>query len=86
MESACCKLGMTPEQINTIKLIYAREFYIRGDFHKGDSFIQSVEKSKEKTKKTISLFDEVRRSRKYYQYRKLDTPRQLNLSLQPTKK
>lgn len=86
VESACCKLGMTPEQINTIKLIYAREFYIRGDFHKGDSFIQSVEKSKEKTKKTISLFDEVRRSRKYYQYRKLDTPRQLNLSLQPTKK
>lgn len=86
VESACQQMGMTPEQIDIIKLIYAREFYIQGNFEKGDLFLNSVEKSKNKTKITVKLFDEVRRNKRFYQNRQIEEPRQLALSLITKKK
>ncbi len=86
VESACHQLEMTPEEIDIIKIIYAREFYIQGNLNKGDLFLKSVERSKEKTRKTIKLLEEVRRNKKFYPNRQSDTPRQLILSLTPKKK
>ncbi len=42
VESACRELGLTNEQIDTIKLIYAREFYTRANYEKGDLFLKEL--------------------------------------------
>ena len=86
VESACKQLNMTPEQIDIIKLIYAREFYIQGDLEKGNLFLNSAEKSKNKSKATVKIIDEVRRNKKFYKNRKVERSRQLSLSLIPKKK
>lgn len=86
VESACQQMSMIPEQIDIIKLIYAREFYIQGNFEKGDLFLKSVEKSKNKTKVTNQLFDEIRKNKRFYQNRQLEEPRPVVLSLIPKKK
>ena len=86
VESACKELNMSLEQIDIIKLIYAREFYIDKKFEKGDLFLNSVERSKNKTKFTKRLFNEIKTNRKYYQNRKVEDSRQLVLSLVPKKK
>lgn len=86
VESACQQLNMTPEQIDIIRLIYAREFYIQGNFEKGDLFLGSVEKSKNKTSETKKLFEEIRRNKRFYQNRQVEGTRNLVLSLVPRKK
>ena len=84
-ETACQELGMTDEQIDTIRLIYAREFYSQGNYEKGAQILKSVEKSKNKTKFTSKLFDEVRRNKRFYINRPSEKPQQLALILQPRK-
>ena len=85
VESACQQLGMNEEQIDTIRLIYAREYYSQGNYDKGDQFLKSVEKSKNKTKFTAKLFDEIRRNKRFYINRANDNPKRLVLTLQPKK-
>lgn len=85
VESACQQLNLTPEQIDIINLIYAREFYMQGDFKRGDIFLKSVEQSKFKTKITIKILEEIKRKRKFYQNRQVEEPRKLVLSLKPKK-
>ena len=85
VETACQELGMTDEQIDTIRLIFAREFYTQGNYEKGDQFLKNVEKSKNKTKFTSKLFDEVRRNKRFYINRPSEKPQQLVLTLQPKK-
>lgn len=85
VESACKQLGMDEEQIDTVKLIYAREYYSQGDYEKGDQFLKSVEKSKTKTKLTLKLLSEIRRNKIFYINRANGTHRRLVLSLQPKK-
>lgn len=86
VESACEQMGLNAEQINIIKLIYAREFYMQGDIVRGDLFLRSVERSKNKTKTTIRIFNEIKKNKKFYQNRRGEEPRQLVLSLLPQKK
>lgn len=86
VESVCKKLNMTSEQIDLVKLIYAREFYILGEYHRGDIFLNSVDKSKNKTKRVIKLCSEIRKNKSFYKNRKLDFPRQLVLTAIPRKK
>lgn len=85
VETACNELGMTNEQIDTIRLIYARKFYSQGNYEKGDQFLKSVEKSKNKTKFTLKLFEEVRRNKRFYINRAKEDSQQLVLTLQPKK-
>ena len=85
VESACKELDMTDEQIDTIRLIYAREFYSQGNYEKGDQFLNSVEKSKNKTKFTSKLFEEVRRNKRFYINRPNENSQKLVLTLQPRK-
>lgn len=85
VETACQELGMAYEQIDTIRLIYARDFYSQGNYEKGDQFLKSVEKSKNKTKFTLKLFEEVRRNKRFYINRANENSQQLVLTLQPKK-
>lgn len=86
VESACEQMGFTPEETDIVKLIYAREFYRQGNYDKGDLFLKSVERSKNKTKETRKIFEEVRKNKRFYQNRQGDTPTELVLSLVPKKK
>lgn len=86
VESTCMQIGMTPEQIDIVKLIYAREFYMQKDFVKGDLFLRSVERSKNKSPKTIKIFNEIKKNKMFYQNRRPQNSRQLVLSLIPQKR
>lgn len=85
VESACQQMNLTPEQIDIIRLIYSREFYIQGNFDKGDLFLRSVEESKNKTNITKKLFYEIRKNKRFYQYRQVEKTRSLVLTLVPKK-
>lgn len=86
VETACEQLGLSLEEVDIIKLIYAREFYTQGSYDKGDIFLKSVEKSKNKTKKTKKVFEEVRKNKRFFQNRKSNSNTELVLTLSPTKK
>lgn len=85
VENACLELNLTIEQIALIKIIYARMFYSQGEITKGDLFLNSVEKSKGKTKKVISLLNQIRKNKRFYQNREMNSDKKLNLSLVPKK-
>lgn len=86
VETACEQLGISLEEVDIIKLIYAREFYTQGSYDKGDIFLKSVERSKNKTKNTKKIFEEVRNNKRFYQNRKSDSNIGLILTLSPKKK
>ena len=86
VESACQILLLPAEKVELIKLIYAREFYFIGDFEKGDAFVNSVEKSKNKTQRIIELMNEIRKSKMFYKNRQREIEIPLVRSLTPNKK
>ena len=86
VETACEQLGLSLEEVDIIKLIYAREFYTQGSYDKGDTFLKSVERSKNKTEHTKKIFEEVRKNKRFYQNRKSDSDTELVLTLSPKKK
>ena len=84
VESACKQLNMSYEQISIIKLIYAREYYLRGDFLNGDLFLNSVKRSNNKTATVRKILEEIIRTRKFYPNREIEENRSLLvLSLNP---
>ena len=86
VESACKQLGLTPEKIDIVNLIYAKCFYTQGNFSKGDLFLKSFERSKTKTDNTKKIFEEVRKNKRFYQNRKGESNTELVLKILPKKK
>lgn len=86
IETAGENFGLSLEEIDIIKLIYAREFYTEGNYDKGDIFLKSVERSKNKTAKTKKIFEEIKTNKRFYQNRKSDKQIELLLTLSPKKK
>ena len=85
VESACRSLNMSEEDIDVVKLIYAREYYTLGNKEKGELFLRSFERSKAKTNKTKSIYKYLQHNKKYYKNRFEGEPRQLSLKLVPKK-
>ena len=85
VESACRNLNMSDEDIDTLKLIYAREYFTLGNKEKGELFLRSFEKSKTKTDKTKDIYKIVQQNKKFYKARFEGEPRQLSLKLIPKK-
>ena len=85
VETACRNLNMSDEQIDVVKLIYAREYYTMGNNKKGELFLKSYEKSKHKTRKTKSIYNYIQHNKKFYKNRNTEAPRQLSLKLVPKK-
>lgn len=81
VESACIKLGMSKEEIDILRLIYARTYYTDGYFKKGDEFIKAVEKSQNKTKFVINLLNEIRSNKRFYMNRADNNTLKLSLAL-----
>ena len=86
VETACRKFGLTEEKINIVKLLYAREFFMRKEAKKGDQFLKSYEESEFKTRASKTLYDEIKRTKKLYAHREEIGSKKLLLSLQPKAK
>lgn len=70
LEVATKRLGLMPEQVLLIKLIYARDYYIEEMYLIGDKLLKEVEKNKNKTSKVVALLKEIRKNRNFYKNRK----------------
>ena len=86
VETSCHRIGRTEEEIDIIKLIYAREFFKLGQYAKGEEFLKSYEHSKNKTEKTKNIYENLKKNKKLYQYLKHDEPKKLVLTVTPSKK
>ena len=86
VDSACEELNLTMEQIDIVKLIYAKIYYMQGNFNKGDIFLKSVESNKEKTNLTKKILSDIRQNKKLYQHRESIAIKELKLTLMPRKK
>ena len=73
------EFNLTDEQIDFIKLIYAREFYKQGEIEKGDYYLKSVEESSGKTSDVTRLCLEARTNKRFFQYRDNNVPKYLSL-------
>lgn len=82
VEVACRDLGVPSEQVNIVRLICAKKYYSQGNYSMGDIFVRTAEKSKNKTPFTLRLLDEVRRNKKFYINRVVDTSKPLKLTLE----
>ena len=79
IETAGRDCNLTDEQIDFVKLIYAREFYKQGDIEKGNAYLKSVEETRGKTSDVTRLCLEARTNKKFFQYRDNNQPKQLAL-------
>lgn len=84
--TACTQLGIPQDAIDKLNLLYAQEYYKQKQFKQGDVFLQAVEKRRDKTKEVMTICNEVRNRKRFYQNRNTDTPKQLSLSLKPMNK
>ncbi len=69
IDEACANLDMNEEQKSIVGLIFAREYYSQSNYRLGDQYLKRVEKTKNKSKRVKSLFEEVRRNKKFYRNR-----------------
>ena len=79
----CSEFGVPIEQIDVIKLIFAKKYYSQGNYEMGDTFVKSVERSKDKTPFVLKLFNEVRTNKRFYINRVVDDTKPLKLTLKP---
>ena len=69
IDDACATLGLNDEQKAIATLILARESYAQENYTMGDQYLKKVERSKNKTKFVTSLFEEVRKNKRFYRNR-----------------
>lgn len=69
VDDACITLGLNDEQKSIATLILARESYIQENYVMGDQYLKKVERKKNKTKFVSSLFEEIRRNKRFYKNR-----------------
>ena len=77
IETAGKNFELTEEQIDFVKLIFARECYKQGDIERGNIYLKSVEEARGKTSDVTRLCLEARTNRKFFQYRENNEPIQL---------
>lgn len=69
IDDVCTTLGLNDEQKAIATLVLARESYAQENYTMGDQYLKKVEKSKNKTKFVTSLFEEVRKNKRFYRNR-----------------
>lgn len=86
IDSACSELGLSLEQINIVKLLFARDHYKQEEYEKGDTLILSVEKSKNKNPLINQIIQELRVNKKFYKNRKETAPKGSAFTIKPIDK
>lgn len=83
LELICKQMGLADEDIDKIRLIYAREFYKQGNYVKGDMFLSAYEASPYKTYYTASIHNQIKRNREMYIIENTNDYVTLNLKMNP---
>ena len=73
--------NLTLEQVDIVKLIFAREYYINGDFEYGDYYLKQVERSKEKSPLVKKIIKTLNDDKKFLMHRDLSNHKCLKLRL-----
>ncbi len=81
IDDACVTLELNDEQKAISLLILARENYTQENYTAGDKYLKKVEKMKDKTKFVISLFEEIRKNKRFYKNRVDENHKPLFLTL-----
>lgn len=68
LEIATQKLGLTLEQTQLIRLIYARDCFTEGLYSEGDKLVQAVAEEKSASLAVVFLITDIRRKRNIYYY------------------
>lgn len=84
VESACISMGIFPEKIDLIKLVYAREFFSKGEIKLAEKFLKSVEQSENKTERVKRALDEIKKNKIIF-INKKESTLTLSLKLKPKK-
>ena len=82
VDEACQKLLINREETELIKLVYAREFFSKGEIKLGEKFLKAVEQNENKTPRVVAALEEVKRSKRMYINKKENTL-ELSLKLKP---
>lgn len=69
IDDACMNVGLDDEQKSIVTLILAKECYIQEKYEIGDQYLKKVERTKNKSKFVKSLFEEVKKNKKFYKNR-----------------
>ena len=72
ISDVCAQFGLGIEETNTVKLMFAKQYYAQGDYITGDRIVKHVEQSSNKTQFVRQLIDEIRRAKKFYKNRITD--------------
>lgn len=81
IEEIADRFELTSEQISIVKLIFARECYITGNFELGDFYLKKVEQSKNKTNFVKKMMEDIIKNKKFYMHRDLSNHKTLSLLL-----
>lgn len=71
------RFDLTPEELDCVCLMYARDLYSEGRYALGDTVLKIFEKSKNKTKDNSKLWAEIKKNKKFYFNRVQENGRQL---------
>lgn len=66
LNDVCSNLDLDDDQKCVIALIFAKNCYANKNYTLGDQYLKLVERTKGKSKSTSSLFNEVRKNKKFY--------------------
>lgn len=69
IDEACLNMNLDDEQKSIVALIFARVCYAQENYAIGDQYLKKVEKTKKKSEFVKSLFEEVRKTKKFYKNR-----------------
>ena len=68
------------DEINIIKIIFAKKYYKQGDTSKGDEFLKAAKQSEKKSVFVLGLIKEVQANKKLYTYQKETSGQILSLN------
>lgn len=83
VEEACQKFGLTKEETDTVKLLYAKECFSQNMPEKGENFLRSFERSDCKTPHNIRFLQEIRKNKGLYAKKNDGEVKKLLLTMKP---
>lgn len=66
LQDACTSLGYSDDEINIIRIIFAKKYYIQGNASKGGEFLKAAIQSEKKNVFVLSLIKEIQANKTLY--------------------
>jgi hypothetical protein len=86
LDTACNEFGLTTEETDLVKLMYARDLYKNGMIKFGNIYFNNVQRLPQKSPVVTKFMHEIQRKKKFYQYRPVEKPKILGLAKVSTRR